>query len=107
VRHRHRRTRRRAPHPVRQPPRIGLPALLAGLQARGQQLVRAGLTGGKGVPGTVAAHPCVWGPDGLLRSAPHTFTDKADASKWLALTDAEVLGGRWTGPDAGRVPFAE
>jgi integrase len=47
------------------------------------------------------------GPDGLLRSAPHTFTYKADASKWLALTEAELLGGKWTDPDAGRVPFTD
>jgi len=47
------------------------------------------------------------GPDGLLRSAPHTFTYKADASKWLALTEAELLGGKWTDPDAGRVPFID
>jgi integrase len=46
-------------------------------------------------------------PDGLLRSAPHTFAYKADASKWLALTEAELLGNRWTDPDAGRVPFSE
>jgi integrase len=45
------------------------------------------------------------GPDGLLRSAPHTFDRKTDASKWLALTEAELLGGGWTDPDAGRVPF--
>ena len=45
------------------------------------------------------------GPDGLLRSAPHTFARKTDASKWLALTAAELLGGGWTDPDAGRVPF--
>jgi integrase len=43
-------------------------------------------------------------PDGMLRSAPQTFTHKADASKWLALTQAELLGG-WIDPDAGRVPF--
>jgi integrase len=47
------------------------------------------------------------GPDGLLRSAPHTFGSKADASKWLTLTEAELLGNRWTDPDAGRVPFSE
>jgi len=45
--------------------------------------------------------------DGLLRSAPHTFTYKTDASKWLALTEAELLSGKWTDPDAGRVPFSE
>jgi hypothetical protein len=47
------------------------------------------------------------GPDGLLRSAPHMFAHKADASKWLALANAELLGGKWIDPDAGRVPFAE
>lgn len=45
------------------------------------------------------------GPDGLLRSAPHTFARKADASKWLALTQAELLSGGWIDPEAGRVPF--
>jgi integrase len=45
------------------------------------------------------------GPDGLLRSAPHTFARKTDASRWLALTEAELLNGGWTDPEAGRVPF--
>ena len=44
-------------------------------------------------------------PDCLLRSAPHTFACKADASRWLALTEAELLNGGWTDPEAGRVPF--
>ncbi len=47
------------------------------------------------------------GPDGLLRSAPHTFAYKADASKWLALTEAELLSGGWIDPQAGRIPFSE
>jgi integrase len=46
------------------------------------------------------------GPDGLLRSAPHTFAYKADASKWLALTEAELLSGGWIDPEAGRVSFS-
>jgi hypothetical protein len=45
------------------------------------------------------------GPDGLLRSAPHTFARKANASRWLVLTEAELLNGGWTDPEAGRVPF--
>ena len=45
------------------------------------------------------------GPDGLLRSAPHIFAHKADASKWLALTQAELLSGGWIDPEAGRVLF--
>jgi integrase len=47
------------------------------------------------------------GPDGLLRSAPSTFARKGDATRWLALTEAELLGGRWIDPDAGRVPFTD
>jgi integrase len=47
------------------------------------------------------------GPDGLLRSAPHTFAYKADANKWLALIEAELLGGEWIDPEAGRLPFVE
>jgi hypothetical protein len=32
---------------------------------------------------------------------------RADASRWLALTEAELLGGKWIDPEAGRVPFSE
>lgn len=46
------------------------------------------------------------GPDGLLRSAPHTVTYKADATRWLALTEAELLSGEWIDPEAGRIPFS-
>ncbi len=45
------------------------------------------------------------GPDGLLRSAPSTFVRKSDAARFLALTEAELLNGGWTDPEAGRVPF--
>jgi integrase len=47
------------------------------------------------------------GADGVLRSAPSTFVRKSDATRWLALTEAEVLGGDWIDPEAGRVPFAD
>jgi integrase len=47
------------------------------------------------------------GPDGLLRSAPYTFAYKADANRWLAFTEAELLGGEWIDPEAGRIPFSE
>jgi len=36
------------------------PACSAGYKRDARQLVRAGLTGGKGIPDTVAAHPCVF-----------------------------------------------
>lgn len=47
------------------------------------------------------------GPDGLLRSAPRTFVYKADANRWLAFTEAELLSGDWIDPEAGRIPFSE
>ena len=43
-----------------------------------------------------------YGPAAL---APHIFAHKADASKWLALTQAELLSGGWIDPEAGRVLF--
>ena len=45
---------------VRQPPRNRCPACSALYKRDARQLVRAGLIGGKGVPETVAAHPCVF-----------------------------------------------
>jgi integrase len=47
------------------------------------------------------------GPDGLLRTAPHTFERKRDAEVWLTHTEADIKRGDWIDPDAGRVPFAE
>ena len=32
---------------------------------------------------------------------------KGDAARWLALTEAELAGGGWIDPDAGRVPFTD
>lgn len=43
------------------------------------------------------------GPDGVDRPAPHTFERKADADRWLAGVEAELLRGDWRDPDAGRV----
>ncbi len=45
------------------------------------------------------------GPDGIDRPAPRTFDSKTSAERWLTLTEAEVLRGDWTDPDAGRVLF--
>jgi integrase len=47
------------------------------------------------------------GPDGFDRPAPHTFESKTSAERWLAVTEAEVLKGDWTDPDAGRVSFGQ
>ena len=45
---------------VRGPPRLGLPGLRRDLPRDTYQLIRAGLAGGKGVPDSVAVHPCVF-----------------------------------------------
>jgi integrase len=47
------------------------------------------------------------GPDGKLRSAPHTFARKSDAARWLTLKEAEITRGDWIDPDAARVPFTD
>ena len=47
------------------------------------------------------------GPDGIDRPAPHTFAARADAARWLTLTEAEIVCGEWLNPDRGRVPFAD
>lgn len=47
------------------------------------------------------------GPDEIDRPAPHTFASKADATRWLALTEAEIIRGDWLNPDLGQVSFAD
>lgn len=47
------------------------------------------------------------GPDGKLRSAPHTFARKSDAARWLTLKEAEITRGDWIDPDAAKVPFTD
>lgn len=47
------------------------------------------------------------GPDGIDRPAPRTFATKAEAERWLALTEAEIVRGDWLDPDIGQVPFAD
>ena len=43
------------------------------------------------------------GADGLVRPAPVTFERKADADRWLARTEEELLSGEWIDPDSSRV----
>lgn len=43
------------------------------------------------------------GPDGIDRPAPHTFTRKTDAERWLAAVEADILKGSWRDPNLGRV----
>lgn len=47
------------------------------------------------------------GPDGLPRKAPNLFDTKRDAERWLVTTEAEMLRGDWTDPDAGKVRLDE
>jgi len=47
------------------------------------------------------------GPDGLLRSAPETFSSKREAEQWLTVVESEVLRGDWSDPLAGRVSLGE
>ncbi|WP_300614583.1 site-specific integrase [Trebonia sp.] len=47
------------------------------------------------------------GPDGIDHPAPNTFVTKADAERWLALTEADIIKDNWLNPDTGRVLFAD
>jgi integrase len=43
------------------------------------------------------------GPDGVDRPADRTFERKADADRWLAKIEADILDGDWTDPELGDV----
>ena len=45
---------------LQDPPRLPVPACAEVYRADTYQLIRAGLSGGKGIPATVAQHPCVF-----------------------------------------------
>lgn len=45
------------------------------------------------------------GPDGIDRPAPQTFASKTDANVWLTMKEAEIRGGDWIDPDAGKILF--
>lgn len=47
------------------------------------------------------------GPDGISRSAPHTFERKRDASHWLSLRETEILKGEWIVPELGQQKFRD
>lgn len=40
------------------------------------------------------------GPDGLRRSARHTYPTKADATRALALIEADIIRGKWVDPSS-------
>lgn len=47
------------------------------------------------------------GPDGKLRSAPHTFARKEEAARWLTFTEAALMRGEWIDPDKGKVQLGD
>ncbi len=47
------------------------------------------------------------GPDGIDRPAPHTFERKADADRWLARAESDLLTGEWINPDEGLTLVSE
>jgi integrase len=47
------------------------------------------------------------GPDGILRPADRTFPTKTQAEQWLTRTEADMLAGDWTDPDAALITFRE
>ena len=44
---------------------------------------------------------------GVLHTGPHTFTSKADATRYLAMVEADLHRGAWTDPKLGRITLAE
>ncbi|HEV8650699.1 MAG TPA: tyrosine-type recombinase/integrase [Actinomycetes bacterium] len=44
---------------------------------------------------------------GTPHTGPNTFTTKADATRYLALVEADLTRGAWADPKLGRVTFAE
>ncbi|MFI7585917.1 tyrosine-type recombinase/integrase [Spongisporangium articulatum] len=47
------------------------------------------------------------GPDGIDRPAPETFSNKTDATIWLADREAELRTGEWIDPEAGRTTLGD
>jgi integrase len=44
---------------------------------------------------------------GVLHTGPHTFTNKADAARYLAMVEADLHRGAWADPKLGRITLAE
>jgi integrase len=47
------------------------------------------------------------GPDGIDHPARTTFANKRDAERFLSVTEADIVQGRWISPAAGRMTLAE
>jgi hypothetical protein len=46
-------------------------------------------------------------PAGIRHTAPRTFPSKADANRYLAQVEADLLRGAWTDPRLARITFGE
>jgi integrase len=44
---------------------------------------------------------------GVMHTGPHTFASKADASRYLAMVEADLHRGAWADPKLGRITLAE
>jgi integrase len=44
---------------------------------------------------------------GAMHTGPHTFTSKTDATRYLAMVEADLHRGAWTDPKLGRITLAE
>lgn len=47
------------------------------------------------------------GPDGVERTAPHTFDTKRAAERWLAMVETQINQGDWVDPDKGKIELAD
>jgi integrase len=43
------------------------------------------------------------GPDGIDRPAPHTFSRRQDAERWLSAVETDIQRGAWANPDGASV----
>jgi integrase len=48
-----------------------------------------------------------WGPDEVRRSAPETFVTTAEAERFLALLEAQLVRQEWIDPSRGKVELAQ
>jgi len=47
------------------------------------------------------------GPDGQRKYAPETYGRKADAERFLSLTEVQILRGDWADPERGKIKLGE
>ncbi|GAB7047869.1 tyrosine-type recombinase/integrase [Catenuloplanes indicus] len=46
------------------------------------------------------------GPDGIMRTAPHTFETSRDADRWLTVVESEIIKGEWQPPEEKEIRLA-